>query len=91
MNCKPGDIARIVLSVDGNVDKLVSVERDSGSRDDGTVWWVCVALQPVNSHERVSLPGTRLFCADRALRPIRDQPGEDETLTWAGKPEQVIA
>ena len=25
---------------------------------------------------------------DRYLKPIRDQPGEDETLTWAGKPEQ---
>lgn len=28
---------------------------------------------------------------DRHLRPIRDQDGEDETLTWAGKPSEVTA
>ena len=29
--------------------------------------------------------------ADAILRPIRDQPGDDETLTWAGKPQEVKA
>ena len=28
---------------------------------------------------------------DHHLRPIRDQDGQDETLTWAGKPEGVSA
>lgn len=26
---------------------------------------------------------------DSRLRPIRDQPGEDETLSWAGLPQNV--
>lgn len=26
---------------------------------------------------------------DSRLRPIRDQPGEDETLTWAGLPQDA--
>lgn len=29
--------------------------------------------------------------ADSRLRPIRDNDGTDETLTWAGKPEGVTA
>lgn len=28
---------------------------------------------------------------DKYLRPIRPSEGEDETLTWAGKPEKVTA
>lgn len=28
---------------------------------------------------------------ERRLVPIRDNPGEDETLTWAGRPEKVSA
>ncbi len=28
---------------------------------------------------------------DELLRPIRDNDGEDETLAWAGKPQQVAA
>lgn len=29
--------------------------------------------------------------ADECLRPLRDTDGDDETLTWAGKPEKVTA
>lgn len=28
---------------------------------------------------------------DAFLRPIRDLPGDDQTLAWAGKPEKVTA
>lgn len=31
--------------------------------------------------------GGQTEVADFRLRPIRDNDGEDETLTWAGKPE----
>lgn len=31
------------------------------------------------------------FALDEYLRPIRDQDGEDETLTWAGNPQEVTA
>lgn len=29
--------------------------------------------------------------SEDSMTPIRDQPGADETLTWAGKPEKVAA
>ena len=75
MNCKPGDLAVIVLTgteYDGTfVDVLELV--------DG--YWDCLTLR-----ERLDLS-----IDDGALRPIRDQPGDDETLTWAGKPQEVKA
>lgn len=39
----------------------------------------------------VDLGGNFEGIADKHLRPIRDSDGEDETLTWAGKPEGVAA
>ena len=39
-----------------------------------------------NRHEVDLLP-----FPDKNLKPIRDNNGEDETLTWAGKPEGVKA
>ena len=29
------------------------------------------------------------WIVESSLRPIRDQPGADETLTWAGKPQSI--
>lgn len=39
------------------------------------------------------MPGTVLipYCPDKMLRPLLDRPGEDETITWAGKPEGIPA
>ena len=40
----------------------------------------------------ISTHGTLInIVPDSFLRPIRDNPGDDETLTWAGKPEHVAA
>lgn len=58
-------------------------------------WYVKVLGEPLSMLSGPS--GTKhapfSYCAlrDSNLRPIRDQDGEDETLTWAGKPEQVTA
>lgn len=35
--------------------------------------------------------GTTDMIADSCLRPIRDQPGDDETLAWAGRPGEIKA
>jgi hypothetical protein len=93
MNCKPGDLAVIIRSVSGNEGKIVRVLRMSKEKigllapdgfKHGIVW-------DIDPH----LPGWNGLIAkwalDYQLRPIRDNDGEDETLTWAGKPESINA
>lgn len=84
MNCKPGDLAILVGGVRPDcIGKLVHVlcwERK------GRGWEVKLLFK------RPMLRGKKYFwAADSSLRPIRDNDGEDETITWAGKPQQVIA
>lgn len=90
MNCKPGDMARIVISADGNLDKLVHVESASVKRDGGKHWWIATALQPLRAVHGDTIPaGALMYAADDALRPIRD-PGDDardETLGWLPVPQ----
>lgn len=89
MNCKPGDIARIIEQ-GRNRDALVRV-LDDLECDPGV--WRCEALQTVVAY-RLNWPvgsfpaGTILWGPDANLRPIRD-PGDDaqdETLSWLPVP-----
>jgi hypothetical protein len=79
MNCKPGDVARIIVPGPFEGRILVCIEI-SHTHSDGDSAWV-VDPPP---------PGFR-YVWDSALRPIRDQPGDDETLTWAPVPSEVTA
>ncbi len=89
MNCKPGDIARVV-SGGANRDKLLRV-LDSDNCDPGE--WRCEALQSMSQYvwEKIvgQVPaGAIVYAMDSILRPIRD-PGEDaqdETLSWLQVP-----
>ena len=82
MNCKPGDLAIIVAAASqkqhiGKIVKCLSVY-------DGDAWNTDPELKGVSGR----------CCAwyDAHLRPIRDTPGEDETLQWAPVPgERVTA
>ena len=85
MNCKPGDLA-------------VTVGCRSHPELNGIIMTVDEAVAPniwmCSGHEieRVSeIYGTRPWIYDEKLRPIRDSDGEDETLSWAGKPQKVKA
>lgn len=55
--------------------------------------WVVTSTSPLNCR----VPDGRIFrlvfliAQDNQLRPIRDQPGEDETLQWADVPRKVEA
>lgn len=97
MNCKPGDLAVVVRSRLGRstgrivevVSPAVPGEMARGFRfvpkdETGPYWRI---------RGRVFLTdGTEIdewFAQDAWLRPIRDQDGEDETLTWAGKPSDI--
>lgn len=103
MNCNPGDLAVVVgASCKRNLGRIVQCVRlhndvwhdidgvlfDRAS--DGPSW---VVDPPLESEFVVGAVGsTQCFvCEDRHLRPIRDNDQQDETLTWAGKPQEVAA
>lgn len=90
LNCKRGDLARVIDDPEaraaGIVDKIITVTEQ-----------VRLGFYPAWLYA-----GQPLVCtcgcgrqiealADALLRPIRDQDGDDETLAWAGKPEQTTA
>ena len=81
MNCKQGDLAVVAKLTNQNLlphmGRIVRCVRIS--RRDDRCWVTEPELQP----------GAAVY--DGCLRPIRDSDGEDETLTWAGKPEAVPA
>jgi hypothetical protein len=92
MNCRPGDLAVIVrvLTCTENIGGLVRVlePADAGS-------WYVEALQSLvarGEHDDTKYrlpPGAHGRVSDRNLRPLRDDDGDDETLTWAGRPREL--
>lgn len=100
LNCREGDIARIVNCTIGNTNRLVRVVRPASPSDlevGGVLLgvdhaWVVEALQPLHTWlgPMAGAGSLGLICDDR-LRPIRDQPGEDEMLRIAGMPKPVKA
>lgn len=101
MNCKKGDLAVTVAlsnqtseAAKRNAGRLVDVVRFVGRHEFGcgrvgVDVWLCELLGgPVVAANGVSWRG-RVFICDVNLRPIRDNPGEDETLQWAPVPGQT--
>lgn len=99
MNCKPGDLAVVVKAtftpeILGHIVVVVgdwngpAVDRPN----DGHCWEVKYPDgRPILT---TFLGGGRDFFQtrpflDSSLRPLRDNDGEDETLTWAGKPNAI--
>ena len=75
LNCKQGDLAIIVRSADEpqHIGKILRCVKFNESL--GIPAW---EFEPEIGHF--------WLCRDSILRPIRDQPGDDETLEWAGQP-----
>lgn len=78
LNCKPGDLAVIVGGLYPEffghivtITEACSVHANSWETDPQKFFARC--RQPMSFH-------------DRTLRPIRDNPGQDETLTWLDVP-----
>jgi hypothetical protein len=90
MNCKPGDLAVIVRTCRGlerNRGMLLEVLEPLGYRS-----WKCRLLSHgVDEHGYAGRPGDLSSEPDSHLRPIRDQPGEDEMLRIAGYPQKESA
>ena len=75
MNCKPGDLAVIVNTAAWNqkyLGRFVRIIKAGPTLPFGPTW------------EVENLPGG-LYCEDSALRPIRDQPGNESFVTKARK------
>lgn len=92
MNCKQGDLAIVVQSLAGNEGKIVRCLEfvGTGRCDAGTI---LVApngrahadLWRTDATIHTDTGSTTRLMSDSLLRPIRDNDGTDETLTWAGK------
>lgn len=94
MNCKPGDLAAIVRCdvVPECVGRIVECLKFHGEQlingqPYPDVWEIRWGDNDARKMTQYAAFGMR----DSWMRPIRNQGGEDETLTWAGKPEQVAA
>ena len=85
MNCKEGDIARCVkdgplLGMLFQVSNLHYVETRFGT----------LPTWDINPKHEFLDGGVQTFLFDMVLRPIRDQPGTDETLLWAPVPKEKV-
>lgn len=100
LNCKPGDLAIIVRSSYDNTGKIVHVKRMLGLQPvwGGYKWciglsasspcWLAEAVgSPINGAR--GDPWQEAPVPDIALRPLRDNPGEDEMLRIAGLPNRT--
>ena len=86
MNCKEGDLA-IVVRAQGVaahlLGRLITVKKITSGMQIGVYW----------TYEPAMYVGYEIVTKihDSALRPIRDNPGKDETLTWCPRKESVPA
>ncbi len=87
MNCKPGDMARVISSAEmqrcGFVDRIVTCESECETVGGGPGWNISPSLKCQCCGEICT------GLADRVLRPIRNDPGADETLSWVDVPSAV--
>jgi hypothetical protein len=97
MNCKPGDMA-VVVNTRHNHELLGRVVDVVGPTCIGELFVARIFGQEVLQMDRgrflswVVKNGDDCWLhSDHSLRPLRDNDGEDETLTWAGKPHEVTA
>lgn len=85
LNCKPGDLAVVVT------DRFTFPR---GTLVEVIEWnqferWAVVFLRPVK--DIFGIPTSTASIDDCDLRPIRDNDGADETLTWAPRLKGVPA
>jgi hypothetical protein len=93
MNCKPGDLAVVVKADNvasiGRIVRCMSLVpallvRGRYRNRAADCWYTDVDVTTWDG-------SLSRYCPDDCLRPIRDQDGEDETMAWAGKPQEVTA
>lgn len=89
LRCEPGNLAVIVeANYDRNIGKFVTIVGAYPHR--AASWWVS-SNSVLHGCSRDWPPGTKVGIYDDLLRPIGNQPGQDETLTWLDVPSEVTA
>lgn len=79
MNCKPGDLAVVVRSKIGNHGAIcIVVKCDPCKRKEHA--WVIDIKRPLPKGKKY------WWIFDSQIRPLRDNPGQDETLQWINVP-----
>lgn len=92
MNCKAGDLAIVVRSVCGNEGRIVRCIRLLSVAECKQEQHISIFVWETDTPMLDSYGDRMCRCTDAILRPIRDNPGQDETLNWASVPdERVIA
>jgi hypothetical protein len=94
---KPGDICMVTQGVNRNrlAISLGSPTRAIAYVVFGLEAWEIELLQPFDDirsigGELTRMPaGSRIATRKSILRPIGDDEGDDETLSWAGKPSEL--
>ena len=91
MRCKPGDLAIIVKGANCGcpvrVVSLLDVEKED---------WIIELGAPAKLFKRTggyskdAITGDKTCCYDKDMFPIRDNPGEDETLSWKPVPVENV-
>ena len=94
LNCKAGDLAVVVKSHAGNEGRIVRVIRAADVSQnvgfDGSHYWLVQGrLCDGVCSWSVAHGGDGIF-EDWKLRPIRDTPGEDESLLWCPVPSERV-
>lgn len=91
MNCRPGDLALTLRDGTwipaGCIVKCIEFHPFAVHALTGAVYdrvWL-IEWNGAQKHE----DGIPYGAPDSWLRPLRDNPGEDETLSWAGLPKKV--
>lgn len=77
-NCKKGDMCLVIRGPDEHRGKVCKALYSF--QYEGELCWA-VDPEPIPGHGY----------ADSVLRPLRDSDEPDETLAWAGKPQEVKA
>jgi len=98
MNCEKGDIALVKPTLEKAnhllQDKIVKTLAYRARPDmlgSGTDWWLCECnvMLPSGPSAPGEIDGERLEIPDSWLRPLRDNPGTDESLLWAPVPSKL--
>ena len=91
LNCRQGDLAVIVKSIyrPECIGSIVRCVQFKPSSDGVPSWIVDRELGPAIVVGGFLRPGT--WWSDALLRPLRDNDGTDETLTWRDVPRKVEA
>lgn len=92
-NCKAGDLAVVVNASDceanrGRIIRVTKLAELPGlfglaAMVQGRVFWEFEGNLVCSDGDRADMVD------DSVLKPIRDNPGADETMTWAGKPKKT--